>query len=113
MGAGSSGSLNMKDIFFKPREFMVNKGLMDDLVRGLVSQKGDMNDQIFSNDVTNHLFESSKGGGGLDLVALNIQRGRDHGLPGYNKYREICGLGRATQFSHFSRQMSLSRAQEL
>ena len=24
--SGSSGSLNMKDIFFKPREFMVNKG---------------------------------------------------------------------------------------
>ena len=24
--SGSSGSLNMKDIFFKPREFMVNRG---------------------------------------------------------------------------------------
>ena len=51
-------------------------------------------------DVRNHLF------GGLDLVAINIQRGRDHGIPGYNDLREHCGLTRATNFSNFSEEMS-------
>ena len=68
-------------------------------------------DNVFAEDITNHLFEEQedgvqKPGTGVDLVAINIQRGRDHGIPGYNAFREFCGIGRAMTFSEFGDVMS-------
>ena len=33
-----------------------------------------------------------------DLPSFNIQRGRDHGIPPYTKYRELCGLTPVKEF---------------
>lgn len=39
---------------------------------------------------------------GADLAAFNIQRGRDHGLPPYNDFREYCGLERYNSISEIA-----------
>ena len=90
--------MNLKDVFFRPKE-MKKLGMMDGLLRGLTDERTKAADSDFVDDLRNHLFETSRNAGGLDLVAINIQRGRDHGLPGYNAYREICTGQRATEWS--------------
>ena len=49
--------------------------------------------------LTNMLFKTPESKHGGDLVAFNIWRGRDHGLPGYNAYRELLGLRKAKSFT--------------
>ena len=78
---------------FKPFELYEENGV-DSLVRGLIVQPTQNLDVAFADEVKNRLFQGSSSFG-LDLIALNIQRGRDHGLPPYNDYRELCGRKRA------------------
>ena len=46
-------------------------------------------------------------------MAVNIQRGRDHGLPGYNKYREICTGNRAKDWSDLRRSIDPQHIEQL
>ncbi len=50
-------------------------------------------------DSLRNLLFGPPGAGGLDLVALNIQRGRDHGLSDYNSTREAYGLTAVESFA--------------
>jgi hypothetical protein len=46
----------------------------------------------------NRLFSKPEDRFGFDLASIDMQRGRDHGLPGYNDWRVRCGLPFADSF---------------
>ena len=56
---------------------------MEKILMGLVTQKAQTNDRFVTEEVTNLLFPEDGDDFGSDLVARNIQRSRDHGLPSY------------------------------
>ncbi|CAN0495072.1 unnamed protein product, partial [Scytosiphon promiscuus] len=96
----AEGNLSLSNAFFAPFR-VTDEGGIEPLLRGLASQECQRIDPFVVDDVRNFLF-GPPGAGGFDLVSLNIQRGRDHGLPGYNDVRESLGLSRAQDFSDVS-----------
>ena len=94
------GSIELSDAFFNPSA-IVNEGGIDPLLRGLARQPAQEIDAKLVDDVRNFLFGPS-GAGGFDLASLNIQRGRDHGLPSYNVVRTNFGLPPARSFGEIT-----------
>jgi hypothetical protein len=94
------GNLPLMDAFFSP-EIITDEGGIDPLLRGLAKQLAQRVDPFVVDDVRNFLF-GLPGEGGFDLASLNIQRGRDHGLPRYNDVREQLGLPTASSFQDIS-----------
>ena len=89
--------LLLRELFFN--NTFINKYGIDELLLGLVGNESQIVDRELAADLLDHLFERP-GSPGLNLAALNIQRGRDHGLPGYNAFRKYCGLTDAKSFSN-------------
>ncbi|XP_055882270.1 peroxidasin-like [Biomphalaria glabrata] len=84
----------LRKLFNRPAEVLEN---LDDLIAGIAGVSRVMSESVdrnFVEEITNHLFEppAAPKGRGLDLVSLNLQRGRDHGIPPYRDYRKVCGL---------------------
>ena len=90
------GNVALQDAFFNPSEIQTNG--IDSILKGLASTSQQEIDTKLVDDVRNFLF-GPPGAGGFDLAALNIQRGRDHGLPDYNSARDQMGLDRVESFS--------------
>lgn len=55
---------------------------------------------VFLSQLSRFLFRGNNPFG-LDLAAINIQRGRDHGIRSYNDYVEVTGHRRVTTFDEF------------
>jgi hypothetical protein len=95
----AQGPLALADAFFNPSA--VRQVGIDPYLRGMAAQRAQELDNQVVDAVRNFLF-GPPGAGGFDLASLNIQRGRDHGLPGYNQVRADFGLPRVASFAQIS-----------
>ncbi|EFN63376.1 Peroxidasin [Camponotus floridanus] len=96
----------LRDGFFNP-DMLYQENMIDEMVCGLMGTPMETLDQFITGEVTNHLFEQHGiPHSGVDLIALNVHRARDHGIPSYNHYRALCNLKKATTFEDLSREMA-------
>lgn len=101
------GNVRLKNAFFRP-DRLINEGGIDPILRGLAYQTMQTIDPRMVDDVRNFLF--GLGNHGFDLGALNIQRGRDHGLADYNQTRMDYGLAPVTSFAEISSDPAIQAA---
>lgn len=99
--------LSLRDSFFNVG--VVSATGIDPILKYLASDRAQEMDAIVIDDVRNFLF-GAPGQGGFDLAALNIQRGRDHGLADYNTVRVAYGLPRVTSFAEITPDVSVQQS---
>ncbi|CAI4233067.1 unnamed protein product [Auanema sp. JU1783] len=106
----NEGHIPLHKAFFEP-ERLLSEGGIDPLLRGLFAAplKLPRSDQPVNSELTERLFERYHEVA-LDLVALNIQRSRDHALPGYIEYRRWCNLSAPETWEELSKEVVDSTA---
>eukprot|EP00941_MAST-03F_sp_MAST-3F-sp1_P004322 g4322.t1 len=93
----------LKDKYFEPRrkeeydEAFDSKETdptdkdVDKILLGMIHVAAEPMDLQIADAIRNHLF-GPREVGGVDLHAIDIQRGRDHGIPSYKNMRRYVGL---------------------
>ncbi|XP_055533794.1 peroxidasin isoform X2 [Wyeomyia smithii] len=102
----TQGHIPLHKAFFAPWRIAYEGGV-DPLLRGLFSVPAKLKkpDQNLNTDLTEKLFETAHAVA-LDLAAINIQRSRDHAIPGYNDYRKFCGMKVADSFEDLAQEIT-------
>ena len=96
----ADGPLTLREAFFNPLS-VVESGGIDVFFKGMATQTQQSMDAKVIDDVRNFLF-GPPGAGGLDLASININRGRERGIPDFNSLREAIGLQPYTFFSQLN-----------
>lgn len=103
---GESDAISLADGFFNP-SVLAEHGV-GSLLAASIDEVSQEIDPLVVNELRSFLF-GPPGSGGLDLAALNIQRGRDHGLPDYNAVRQQLGLTAIESFADITSDVELQQ----
>jgi len=101
--------LQLRNAFFQPGMFANNPALVDDLLLSLVNSRAREIDTCVTEELRSFLFNQPDTDVCLDLVALNIQRGRDHGIPPCNVVRQEMGLAPHATFASITTNGNLAQ----
>ena len=82
------GPLPLVEAFFNPSVLQESGGI-GPILRGLVAVNSRRVDEFLNKVLTTQLFKTNISAG-MDLASLNIQRSRDHGLPGFKTWQNFC-----------------------
>ncbi len=108
---GDTGqTIALRDAFTNPTFLVDDPSNIDHLLLGLCRQPCQEIDSFIVDDVRNFLFLPPPFAVGLDLAAINIQRGRENGLPPYNEIREAYGLPRTDVFGDITSNVAVQNA---
>ncbi len=102
----SFGAVDLRDGFFTP-SIIKDEGGIEPFLRGLAAQEHQMVDPLIMDDIRNFLF-GQPGSGGIDLLAVNVARGRERGLPDYNTIRSNFLLAPHPDFDSLTSNVDLS-----
>jgi hypothetical protein len=105
-GLPVADEVSLAEAFFNPS--IVSQNGIGSVLKYLTSDPSSEIDTKVVNSLRNFLF-GPPGSGGLDLVSLNIQRGRDHGLADYNSMRAAYGLPKVTSFAQITSNADLQQ----
>ena len=105
-----SDEVSLAESFFNTS--MVRDEGIEAFLRGVSTQLAQEIDLALVDEIRNMLF-GPPGSSGRDLAALNIQRGRDHGLPSYNIVRGAYGLAPAESFADIASDLEVQQALKL
>ncbi|KAG7309970.1 hypothetical protein JYU34_004489 [Plutella xylostella] len=105
-----SGDLSISSTLF--RLALIEEGdNFEAINRGTFYQQSAKMDDIQDPEISENFY------GGIqrahDLPAMDLQRGRDLGLRGYNDYRQLCGMRPAASFEDFRDVMDVEKVDAL
>lgn len=109
-GRAVRDEIELRDAFFNPS--LLEETGIDSVLKYDASSQAQEIDLEVVDSLRNFLF-GPPGAGGLDLVALNIQRGRDHGLADYNTTRVAYGVEEVSSFADITSDIELQNKLEL